>query len=66
MLREVKGGKLLLHHSKTGPRTVWLGDEARMLRASLERRGSADPVFWNKPTQRPVRNIGQFWLEVNA
>ena len=63
---EVKGGRLLLHDSKTGPRTIWLGDEARMLLASLERRGSSDPVFWNKLTRRPVRSIGQFWLDVKA
>jgi hypothetical protein len=63
---EVKGGRLLLHDSKTGPRTVWLGDEARMLLASLERRGGADPVFWNKLTQRPVRSISKFWQEVKT
>lgn len=45
---EVKGRRLLLHDSKTGPRTVWLGDEARMLLASLERRSGSDLVFWNK------------------
>ena len=51
---EVKGGRLLLHDSKTGPRTVWLGDEARMLLALLERRGGSDPVFWNKLSRRPL------------
>ena len=63
---EVKGGRLLLHDSKTGPRTVWLGDEAQTLLASLERRGSSDPVFWNKLTRRPVRSIGEFWKGVKA
>ena len=28
---EVKGSRLLLHDSKTGPKTVWLGEEARMI-----------------------------------
>ena len=63
---EVKGGRLLLHDSKTGPRTVWLGDEARMLLASLEKRGGADPVFWNKLTRRPVRCITPFWRDVKV
>lgn len=63
---EVKGGRLLLHDSKTGPRTVWLGDEAQTLLASLERRGGADPVFWNKLTRRPVRSIGEFWKGVKV
>lgn len=63
---EVKGSRLLLHDSKTGPRTVWLGDEARMLLSTLERRGPADPVFWNKLTKRPVRDIESFWAEVKA
>jgi hypothetical protein len=34
---EVKFGRLLLHDSKTGARTVWLGDEARLLLSTLER-----------------------------
>jgi integrase len=63
---EVRGGRLLLHDSKTGPRTVWLGDEAQMLLASLERRGSSDRVFWNKQTRRPVAEMHGFWAEVRA
>lgn len=63
---EVKSSRLLLHDSKTGPKTVWLGEEARMLLASLKRRGPADPVFWNKLIKRPLRDIGSFWLDVKA
>ena len=63
---EVKGGRLLLHDSKTGPRTVWLGDEARMLLSTLERRDPSDAVFWNKLTRRPVRDIEAFWRDVKA
>ncbi|PZP09454.1 MAG: hypothetical protein DI607_12560 [Sphingomonas hengshuiensis] len=59
-------GRLLLHDSKTGPRTVWLGDEAQMLLASLERRGSSDRVFWNKQTRRPVAEMHGFWAEVRT
>lgn len=63
---EVKGNRLLLHDSKTGPRTVWLGDEARMLVSTLERRGPADPVFWSKLLRRTVKDIDRFWREVKA
>lgn len=55
-----------MHDSKTGPRTVWLGDEARTLLASLERRCGSDPVFWNKLTRRPVGSIDVFWKGVKA
>jgi integrase len=61
---EVKGSRLLLHDSKTGARTVWLGDEARMLLSTLERRGPSDPVFWSKLTRRPVLDIETFWRDV--
>lgn len=63
---EVKGARLLLHDSKTGPKTVWLGEEARTLLAALERRGPADPVFWNKLTKRPLGGIEEFWRQVRA
>jgi integrase len=37
-----------------------------MLLASLERRGGSDPVFRNKLTRRPVRDVKSFWLKVRA
>ena len=58
--------RLLLHDNKTGPKTVWLGDEARVLLSSFERRGAADPVFEDKVTKRPLHDIGAFWLGVKA
>ena len=63
---EVNGSRLLLHDSKTGPKTVWLGDEARQLLSCLERRGASEPVFWNKVTKCAVRDIGAFWLDVKV
>lgn len=63
---EVKGGRLLLHDSKTGPRTIWLGDEARLLLSTLQRRRPSDLVFWNKLTGRPVGDLDGFWREVKA
>jgi integrase len=43
---EVKGRRLLLHDSKTGPRTVWMGDEARALLDALPRHPRHNRVFW--------------------
>ena len=63
---EVRDGRLLLHDSKTGPRTVWLGDEARGLLESLGRRGAAERVFRNPETDQPIRDVSFFWLSVKA
>lgn len=49
---EVKGRRLLLHDSKTGPRTVWVGEEVRALLDALPRHKEHDQIFWHdKPTQ---------------
>ena len=61
---EVKGRRLLLTDSKTGPRTVWLGEEARMLLAALPRRKDHLEVFWNPKTRKPVKSLGSFWEKV--
>lgn len=72
--------RIMLPDSKTGAKIVylnshaqavieaivWLGDEARMLLSTLERRAPSDPVFWNKLTKRPVRDIEAFWRDVKA
>jgi integrase len=48
---EVKGRRLLLHNSKTGPRTVWVGAEVRALLDALPRHKEHDRVFWHdRPT----------------
>lgn len=61
---EVKGWRLLLTDSKTGPRTVWLGEEARMLLSALPRQCDHPEVFWNPKTRKPVKYIGSFWENV--
>jgi integrase len=42
---EVKGRRLLLHDAKTGPRTVWLGEPAVRLLASLPRHDTLEQIF---------------------
>ena len=60
---EVKGRRLLLTDSKTGPRTVWLGDAAWTILQCLPRWKEHAEVFWNPRTNRAT-DITNFWLEV--
>ena len=60
---EVKGRRLLLTDSKTGPRTVWLGDAAWTILQCLPRSKAHPEVFWNPKTRRPI-DIDFFWREI--
>ena len=60
---EVKGRRLLLTDSKTGPRTVWLGDAAWTILQCLPRSRAHREVFWNPKTRRPI-DIDFFWGEI--
>ena len=51
---EVKGQRLLLEDSKTGPRTVWMGAEVRALIDALPRHGNRPEVFWDDVRDRPL------------
>lgn len=44
---DLKGKRLLLQDSKTGPRTVWLSEEARAVFLSIPRIGKNPWIFWN-------------------
>ena len=55
--QDVKGNRLMLRDSKTGPRTVWLGNEARALITALPRRKDVPWLFWNTAHRKPIRNI---------
>lgn len=63
---EVQGRKLKLTDSKTGPRVVWLGKEARAVIDRLPRRRSHERVF--QFDVLPVSAIEWFWrmLRVEA
>ena len=58
---ELHGNRLKLTDSKTGPRTVWLGDEARALIDSLPRRKTISWLFWNSCAKCPLRNVSHYW-----
>ena len=60
------GNRLKLTDSKTGPRTVWLGNEARALIDSLPRRKTRPWLFWNCRTKRPLANVSHHWNQVRC
>lgn len=62
--QDVRGNRLNLRDSKTGPRTVWLGDEARALIATLPRRAGIPWLFWNVRVRRPFQNVAYYWYEL--
>ena len=59
---EVKGRRLKLADSKTGPRLVWLGTEAQAVLAGLKRKRGEDRVF---PFEgEPESAIDSFWRQL--
>jgi integrase len=58
---DVKGNRLKLRDSKTGPRTVWLGDEARAVIATLPRQRNVPWLFWNPTLRKPVLRLSNHW-----
>ena len=61
---DVKGNRLKLRDSKTGPRTVWLGDQARALIAAVPRQRGVVWLFWNPVLGKPVLRIGNHWPSI--
>lgn len=61
---EVKGNRLLLADSKTGARTVWLGNEARAILSRIGRARPADQVFRLRARSRGA--LDNFWRAVRA
>lgn len=61
---EVKGNRLLLADSKTGARTVWLGNEARAILSRIGRAKPADQVFRLRARSRGA--LDNFWRAVRA
>ena len=59
--RRVKGDRLLLRDSKTGPRTVWLGSVAREVIDGLPRHAKIPWLFWNYQYRRPMKSIQHLW-----
>lgn len=64
--QDVRGNRLKLRDSKTGPRVVWLGDEARALIAGLPRHKNIPWLFWSPRYRKPWRTIDHYWHEIRA
>lgn len=64
--QDVKGNRLRLRDSKTGPRTVWLGDEARALIASLPRTRNVPWLFHNPRSRKKITQLQYYWEEIRA
>ena len=62
--QDVKGSRLKLRDSKTGPRTVWLGDEARAIIDGLPRLRNIPWLFWNAKFRRPIKRIDHYWHDM--
>ena len=61
---DVKGNRLLLRDSKTGPRTVWLGSAARKVIDGIPRHPKLRQMFWNYRYRKPMRDVSTYWREV--
>ena len=58
---DVRGNRLNLRDSKTGPRTIWLGDEARALISTIPRLKNIPWLFWNTRCRRHLQSPEYYW-----
>lgn len=63
---DVRGNRLKLRDSKTGPRVVWLGDEARALIDALPRHSKVPWLFWDRKRGKRLRSVAYYWREFQA
>jgi integrase len=63
---DVRGRKLHLQDSKTGPRTVQLGTAARALIDGLERRPQREHLFHSERTHQRLRSLDSYWSDVRV
>ena len=61
---DVKGERLRLHDAKTGPRTVWLGEEGRAVLSGFQRRSASERIFVDPIHHMPLNNVSRSWLNV--
>jgi integrase len=61
---DVQGSRLKLRDSKTGAKTVWLGDDARQLIAGLPRYKNIPWLFWNASYRRRIKSLKGRWTQM--
>lgn len=61
---EVRGNRLQLTDSKTGPRTVWVGDEVRELIANLPKKPDQKRVFSMEDVSDLTASASHVWRRV--
>lgn len=59
--QDVHGIRLKLRHGKTGPRMVWMGDDARAELDTCPRYKGVPWVFWNPTLSQPVKDLHKYW-----
>ena len=63
----IRGKRIFLPDSKSGPRTVWLSGAARDVIDAIPRYGPDCPyLFPARPPTRPIDNIGYQWDRIRA
>ena len=62
--QDVRGQRLHLRDSKTGPRTVWIGEEGRAVLDSLTRRRGIERVFHDPKARTRAIRLTYFWNRV--
>lgn len=58
---DIKGSRIKLRHGKTGPRTVWLGEDARAVIDTIPRRRGVEWLFWDGDEGAPIRSFARHW-----
>jgi integrase len=58
---DLRGSRLRLRDGKTGPRTVWLGQEAVDLLANHPRVPNVPWMFWNERLRQPFLRVQAAW-----
>lgn len=58
---DIKGKRIHLRTAKTGPRTVWLGAEAKRVIRSIPRQPETNWVFWNPLAKKPIKDFTREW-----
>jgi integrase len=61
---DLRGSRLRLRDSKTGPRTVWLGQEVVDLLAAYPRVPKVPWMFWNQRLRKPLLSVRTAWVHL--